>query len=814
MKGETLRAGCLMAIPALMLAAWMAGASAVAWRGLGLKSGRVVDHLVQLVTGRDRVVDHTAASYIGPAQMSDPRLSWLRQAAQGWKPLLDSKRTVVDQVCLVPDATTFFEAIAAWDERYFFPILIDQPAWTLPFLRAFRPARIVRYVRRHPPATSRARANDALTRRTDDALWSEALQAVSRAWSRPVGSDGVLPDAGLPPGAVGVIPPAVVFSSPQAPMLAGAVALAAGRFQPLVRLQSEYQERNNAGDSMPSKRFSEVLSLPQAWTFARRVEQRVASLIPSYDRLGDKCDFVTIAADWPFRYSFDQGDAPIRGLYALDDLVGRRLEAVPRGNWLNQARTRWAYTGRLLGDPAESVAHAMGALFLQPTSALLWNTYHGGQPWSEYAMDRAARELGSTAVGTGAVVHRTGGQADLESWHRTVDPVNRFGMVLINSAGTPDRFLISGGDGRPGDIPRSLPTAVAMIHSFSAADPADPQTIAGRWLVQGAFSYFGSVNEPFLLAFRAPRLVTELMAAEVPFVAALRQGELELFGFQWRLSYLGDPLYHLRAKVTVSDRASVNEAVESETKRRIKPSDWRTAAPGDASWPVVEIARPVARSSQPGQSRVFPSEDAKLQWCLDVAIGALADLPEPVMPVRVGGGLAGEPMALAAGDWPGILREIRRERLDRAHRPFFDELLIDALDEVGATEELMDRLAQIPPTERLPRVWQALETCGMSLLARLSEDGGTIAGFGKVLDLWDVVMGLSFPKDSRFPSHFTERVAALASSDEQRRRLWLDRLKRASQAMAAEPARFAHAAVVAAERRRLEAEYPGPGTRR
>ena len=129
----------------------------------------------------------------------------------------------------------------------------------------------------------------------------------------------------------------------------------------------------------------------------------------------------------------------------------------------------------------------------------------------------------------------------LANWHRAVDPVNRFSMVMFNSSGGPEMFAISGGVGRPSDIPRGMPAAVAMIHSFSAADPNDPQTIAGRWLSQGAFAYFGSVNEPYMLAFRPPGLVAALLAADVPFVAALRQGELETFGFPWRLVYLGDP---------------------------------------------------------------------------------------------------------------------------------------------------------------------------------------------------------------------------------------------------------------------------------
>ena len=123
----------------------------------------------------------------------------------------------------------------------------------------------------------------------------------------------------------------------------------------------------------------------------------------------------------------------------------------------------------------------MGALFLQPDSTLLWNTYSPGPPWSAFTMDSAVRDLGVTNVGAATVVQHTGGDADLASWHRTLDPVSRFGMVMINSSGGSDSFKIRGGTGRPGDIPSGIPTAVAMIHSFSAADPTNPQTIAGRW---------------------------------------------------------------------------------------------------------------------------------------------------------------------------------------------------------------------------------------------------------------------------------------------------------------------------------------------
>ena len=79
------------------------------------------------------------------------------------------------------------------------------------------------------------------------------------------------------------------------------------------------------------------------------------------------------------------------------------------------------------------------------------------------------------------------------------------------------------------------------------------------------------------------------------------------------------------------------------------------------------------------------------------------------------------PGAGTVGGWQAVLLETRRDRLEPALRPFFDDLLIDALEEVGAFDELMTRLASVPRAERGPRVWQALgEVRTMARLARLS----------------------------------------------------------------------------------------------
>ena len=52
---------------------------------------------------------------------------------------------------------------------------------------------------------------------------------------------------------------------------------------------------------------------------------------------------------------------------------------------------RWAYTGRLTGDAAQSVYRAMCSLFLHPDDALLVNTYgEKDRPWTDYGMTSAA----------------------------------------------------------------------------------------------------------------------------------------------------------------------------------------------------------------------------------------------------------------------------------------------------------------------------------------------------------------------------------------------------------------------------------------
>src|SRR5690242_606010 len=126
--------------------------------------------LLQLTIGPREAPAQPSGDIAAPVSPIIGSLDEIRRASVFWERRPGPERRVVDQVCLVPDLPTFLEAIAAWDETHAFPILIDDVELTFKFLRAFRPARIVRYPRRSAPIPA-------------GRLWDEAVAAVGRSWS-------------------------------------------------------------------------------------------------------------------------------------------------------------------------------------------------------------------------------------------------------------------------------------------------------------------------------------------------------------------------------------------------------------------------------------------------------------------------------------------------------------------------------------------------------------------------------------------------------------------------------------------------------
>jgi len=662
-----------------------------------------------------------------PVALTDPRLGPLRAASARWEARQGPTRAVVDQVCLVPDLATFCAAVAGWDRSHYYPILIEDAESTLRFLRAFRPARVVRFPRAVGPIAP-------------GEIWSKAREAVQASWREPVPESTGRPDptpraatsrGARPPSTLGPTPPGLVVSNPDSPMLAGAVALAAGRFQPLIRFDS-------------ARGYWQTLTRDELDRFSGDLTRAVAAVAPDHLGLGDDCDFLTIAGNYPYRYRDAQGQDE-----AVDDALGR-----------TDAGVRWAYAGRILGDPAQSVYRAMCALFLQPDSATLFNGYdEAGSPWADYSTRGATSRLaGTLPTSTFQAADRHGSVA---SWHEAFDPENRSGLVWVNSHGSPTVFRLQANEeASTTDVPRTVPAAVVMIHSFSAADPTDPATIAGRWLTNGAFVYFGSMNEPYLQAFRTPQLAIDLIANHLPMAAALRNTSIEPFDAPWRLVYLGDPLFRLKPNST-------------NPPARVGP-DQTTR-----DWPIVggpdHAATPSLHPSNSATGSVFRAGFDS--WI------ALASSPQ-TMP-----------------NDPGVaatiarLADLNRDDLDPATRRTYDSVLADLLFFAKRRGELRSRIEAIPPADRSPELARWLDAIrGVDFAWLLAGDD-----FDRIIAAWRRIIGSTALDD--FQRQATDRVGALATNPT-RRADWAEALRAALQGRPLDPA----AKFLGTELKRVEAE--------
>lgn len=611
----------------------------------------------------------------------DPKLAEVRLAAGTWN-AREPERTVLDQVCLVPDLPTFLDAIAAWDGRRFFPILIEDGEYTPRFLRAFKPGRVVRMPRRSAPVPP-------------DRLWEAALEAVGKAWTD---DDAKAPAGSSPPhdAKIGPTPPGVVLSQPESPSIAGAVALAAGRFQPLLRWD-------------PAKRFGDMLSHDEAETLAGQIDVIVGGVAPEHRKLGDDCDFITLALDYPYRYNGP--DPGIPGLgggpAALDDLIGR---GDPIADVPGKPRLRWSYNGRLLGDPITSVYRAMGSLFLQPSSALLFNGYSDKGDFAAYTQKPAEARLKPLFP---VALHEGGDQGTIMAWHRAFGIANRAGFLMINTSGSPDQFNLIGPGGRTGDVPMTAPTAMHIIHSFSAQDPRNPGTLAGRWLANGAYWYLGSCHEPYLQSFRHPVTIAALTAERLPLSVACRMTPQEFvpFGNPWRLVVLGDPLARI-------EKPGKREAASAFAATR----DWTVYKPE----PPPPANAPAA---------------ARLGWAARAS--AIASLPSAAKNATQG--------------QAAVLLSIHRDQLDKDLLPLYDALLTDALVQANRLPDLRARLTQIPAAERSADVKRWLESVCVTDVHRGLETNK----WKDALAAWTDLVRSDSPKELK--SLVTARIGSLAT---------------------------------------------------
>lgn len=423
---------------------------------------------------------------------------------------------VVDQVVIVPSKEAYVDALSRWRVEARFPVLIDDGSVVAReniarFVRAFAPSKVVRW-------------------EGENTVWAQSVEAqrnlmgaaIAKAWGVDTYSE--LPSAFRE---LTFIPPGVVLMSESDPAWTGGLALAIGRGQiPLWLTRDTDQLSTELTGELSQQTLDDLRSL---------IERELERLGLPWRGLGDAIDSITIALNMPARVSQNNpppgaqptDDEPANGpALALTDLVGR-----------HHSGERFAWSGILLGNEHEAAYRAMSALFLQPTRAWLFNGYKAEVAFANYALAPTRQHLDDAGL-----VHTIDDApfSGIQHWRRRLVRGVDAGFVHVNTSGMRRIFNLNPGQGNAADIPiLNTPAFVHFIHSFSAQDLGDRNSIARRWLDNGAYAYVGSVDEPFLTAFHPPEVFIARLRSFAPLGAAARMDTSP----PWKINVYGDPLF-------------------------------------------------------------------------------------------------------------------------------------------------------------------------------------------------------------------------------------------------------------------------------
>ena len=401
---------------------------------------------------------------------------------------------VVDRVVLVPDAATYLDELSRWSPKGRWPVLIEDDRYAAMFIRRFGPSQIVRRQPVDKPA--------AVSR-------GELEAVVVRAW----GGDPLretIPDVLRRQGCT---PPGVVITSTKDPAWTAAVALAAGRGQPLAWLDESFGKPNHLLDARRFARLREAVDL------------LVSGTGYPYAGLGDAIDTITLCRDLAGRVDIaaNPGTDEIR---AVTDLLGRLAGG-----------RRYAFTGWIFGDEVRCAYTAMCSLFLERSAFELYNTYDDQAVRRVYGLREAAGLL--AARGFEATTHDIP-DTTLRAWLNGLPRGFTTDVLVMNSGGNSNYFVLSDGRAYCGDVPiLNVPMALHFTHSFSLKAPTNTNTVGGRWLARGVYAYIGSVDEPLLPAFIPPKFFVDRCVNLVPFLIAGRKWDASP---AWKINTLGDPL--------------------------------------------------------------------------------------------------------------------------------------------------------------------------------------------------------------------------------------------------------------------------------
>ena len=466
-----------------------------------------------------------AAPNAGPAQAEPPwpvklglRVHTVNQAFP-----------LIDRVVLVPDAATYLDELAKWSPLGRWPVLIEDRVLTPMFVRRFKPAQVIR-------------RESIGEQRPDNAARQKQIETII---VRAFGGDPAQHSAQDIFMLQKYAPQGVVIASLDDPAWTAAVALAAGRGQPIAWMNDNFAAPNdeiNDETAMRLVRTVDGLLAQQPYTFAQ---------------MGDEIETITLCravatrarVNLPPIASANVGGPNADGPVAITDLLGRNADA-----------TRYAITGMIFGDEARCAYIAMCSLFLDRQRAWMCNTYPSDGAWAQYGMDRAAAMLEARGF---AVQHNAGSSASEVAWMRQLIGGLSTDIVVMNTKGNSDFFDMFTGQCHPHDVPvLNEPAVLHLIHSWSMQFPQRLDTVGAQWLDRGAYAAVGSCWEPYLNAFVPPAELANRWVNMVPFLVSARwwdnQGPLST---PWRVVTFGDPLM-LCAPAEHANKPRVNRAAD------------------------------------------------------------------------------------------------------------------------------------------------------------------------------------------------------------------------------------------------------------
>lgn len=403
---------------------------------------------------------------------------------------------VADAVMIVSEPTAYAEAIANWSIERRWPVLLDDGTDRsreniARFIRAFEPSRVVRWT-----GSGRAWPDEP------EKIREIVSESVARAWGAPN-------YIGLPArfSALGFAPPGIVALSALDPAWPAGLALAAGHGQIVLWTETEPTDLSGTLDHAVYQALDS------------RIQDSLAATGLDWNRTGDTIDAVTLALNLPPKLE------TANGIVALTDAIGRF-----------DGQLRYAWAGQITGTQSEAAYRAMCALFLQPSSAWLFNAYEPKEGFAAYSVGDAAEYLRSVGLTVDVDDYPASG---LPEWRKRSARAVDAGLINVNTSGQRRFFELPGGRADAGEIPSlRRPALVHFIHSFSAQNVADVASIAPRWMDSGAYAYVGSVDEPTLAAFVRPNEFVQRMFAPAPLAAAARVSSPA-----WKIAVFGDPLH-------------------------------------------------------------------------------------------------------------------------------------------------------------------------------------------------------------------------------------------------------------------------------